>query len=332
MSSTTNVQNLITTVFRPVYYYANGAGFTPHMEMSNIDTYIGNEVRVFRAQVGTSIGNNVYVGVGSGQPYTKDTGNVNLTAVGYNAGANTTRVTNSVYLGSSVGVSLTDVSAVIAIGASTSGQGSNNIFIGNKTGNASSNNIYIGHNLVPASTVSNSLDINNLIYGDFSNQWVGIGTSNRLYTTVPQGMDVCGTLCVFGKVGIQMSPVNSLNVNGATQSTGGYYSASGSNNMAPGDVVIIGTFGDGTSASKMGNALITVQDMPSPGTPGTNYETGMYFYRGTSLAPVQLTSTTDTQGGHAHITFSSSNIQISNASTGSSHLYYWSITHFPLTP
>jgi len=329
MSSTTNVQNLITTVFRPVYYYAEGVGFTPHMEMSNIDTYIGNEVRVFRAQVGTSIGNNVYVGVGSGQAYTEDTGNVNLTAVGYGAGGGARRITNSVYLGSSVGSSVTDALNVIAIGSGTKGAGSNNIFIGNSTGNAGSNNIYIGHSLVPPGNISNSLNINNLIFGSFSNRWVGIGTSNRTTSAAPLSLDVSGGVYISGKMGIQMQPYNSLNVNGATQSTGGYYSSAGSNAVAAGGVVTIGTFGDGTSLTKLGNTLISVQDIT---TAGANYETGLYV--NVSGTVIRMTNEVVDAGGYAHIvdpTSSYPNINISN-SGGSSHTLYWSITHFPLTP
>jgi hypothetical protein len=327
MSSTINVQNLITTVFRPVYYYADGAGFTPHMEMSNIDTYIGNEVRVFRAQVGTSIGNNVYVGVGSGQPYTTDTGNVNLTAVGYSAGASTSRVTNSVYLGSYVGANVSDALNVIAIGTQTRGTGTNNIFIGNSTGNAGENNIYLGHNLVPAANVSHSLNINNLVFGSFSTRWVGIGTSNRTVSAAPLSLDVSGGVYISGKMGIQMQPYNSLNVNGATQSTGGYYSSSGSNTVAAGGVATIGTFGDGTSLTKLGNTLISVQDIT---TSGANYETGLYV----NVSGTVLRMTNAVANGYTHIvdpTSSYPNINISN-SGGSSHTLYWSITHFPLTP
>jgi hypothetical protein len=327
MSTTTNVQNLITTVFRPVYYYAEGVGFTPHMEMSNIDTYIGNEVRVFRAQVGTSIGNNVYVGVGAGQAYTEDSENVNLTAVGYNAGAGARRVTRAVYLGSDVGANVADAVDVIAIGAFTKGAGSNNIFIGNSTGNAGSNNIYIGHNLVPPGNTSNALNINNLVFGSFSNQWVGIGTSNRTTSAAPLSLDVSGGVYISGKMGIQMQPYNSLNVNGATQSTGGYYSSSGSNVVAGGGVVTIGTFGDGTSLTKLGNTLISVQDIT---TAGVNYETGLYV----NVSGTVIRMTNDVSNGYTHIvnpTSSYPNIQISN-SDGSSHTLYWSITHFPLTP
>jgi hypothetical protein len=327
MSSTINVQNLITTVFRPVYYYADGAGFTPHMEMSNIDTYIGNEVRVFRAQVGTSIGNNVYVGVGSGQPYTTDTGNVNLTAVGYSAGGSTSRVTNSVYLGSSVGFGVTDANAVIAIGASAVGSGISNIFIGNRTGNAGTNNVFIGHGIAPAATVTNTLNINNLIYGDFTNKWVGIGTPSRTGGAASVNLDVSGGLYIRGKVGVQMLPSNSLNVNGATQSTGGYYSSSGSNAVAAGGVATIGTFGDGTSFTKLGNTLISVQDIT---TSGANYETGLYI----NVSGTVLRMTNAVANGYTHIvdpTSSYPNINISN-SDSSSHTLYWSITHFPLTP
>lgn len=327
MSSTTNVQNLITTVFRPTYYYDSSSKvFLPHMEMSNIDTYFGNEVFVTRAQVGDGC-NNMYVGVGSGQSSTvTSSGNKNLTAIGVSAGATTNNVTNSVYVGYNTGANTSQSDNVIAIGASIIAGGSSNIFIGNSINNVGTSNVFIGHGITAASTVTNKLNINNFIYGDFTAQWAGIGTPSPYGSNT--NLDVSGGLYVNGKIGVQMSPVNSLNVNGATQSTGGYYSASGSNTMAAGDVVTIGTFGDGTSTSKLANALITVQDTA---TTDTHYATGMYVFTGATVQTVSSNRGT----GDAYLTFSSSNIQISNrasGSGGSSHLYYWTITHFPLRP
>jgi len=299
------------------------------MEMSNIDTYFGNEVFVTRAQVGDGC-NNMYVGVGSGQSSTvTNSGNKNLTAIGVSAGATTNNVKDSVYVGYNIGANASQSDNVIAIGASITGGigGSSNIFIGNSISNSGTSNIFIGHGITAASTVTNKLNINKLIYGDFTAQWAGIGTPSPYGSNT--NLDVSGGLYVNGKIGVQMSPVNSLNVNGATQSTGGYYSASGSNTMAAGDVVTIGTFGDGTSTSKLANALITVQDTA---TTDTHYASGMYVFTG---ATVQTVSSNRGTGGDAYLTFSSSNIQISNRATGaggSSHLYYWTITHFPLRP
>jgi len=326
MSTTTNVQNLITTVFRPTYYYDSTSNvFVPHVEMSNVDTYIGNEVRVFRAQVGDS-SNNTYVGVGAGNSYSNTlSGNSNLTVLGVNAGGATNNVTNSIYVGTSAGNAASSSDSVIAIGVSAIAGGSNNIFVGNSTGNAGSNNILIGHNLQPASTVSNQLNINGFVYGDFSNRWLGVGTSSRAYGSLTS-LDVAGGLYVSGKIGVQMQPYNSLNVNGVTQSTGGVYSSAGSNTVGSNASINIGTLGDGSSVSALGNVLMSVQDIT---TPGSNSETGMYFCANVTGAPIKLTS--NASNGYAHIAFSTSNIQISNSDT-TPRLLYWSITYFPLSP
>jgi len=328
MSSTRNVQNLITTVFRPVYYYdLTTKAFIPHVEMSNVDTYIGNEVRVFRAQVGDSM-NNMYVGIGSGNSYSNTTsGNSNLTAVGVSAGSSTNNVSNSVYVGGAAGSGQSSVSNVIAIGVSALGGGSNNIFIGNSTGNGSSNNIFIGHNIAPASTVSNTLNIHNLVYGDFSNHSIGIGTSNRAYGDLTN-FDVSGGVYVSGKIGVQMQPSNSLNVNGATQTTGGVYSFSGSNLVQPQSAVIVGTTSSGASTSPLGNFLVSAQDIT---TPETNYATAMYFCSALTEQPRRITS--NVRDGDVAISFSSfCNIAVENSNETTARTIYWSITYFPLTP
>jgi hypothetical protein len=327
MSSTRNVQNLITTVFRPVYYYdLTAKAFIPHVEMSNVDTYIGNEVRVFRAQVGDST-NNMYVGIGSGNSYSNTTsGNSNLTAVGVSAGSSTNNVSNSVYVGGAAGSGQSSVSNVIAIGVSALGGGSNNIFIGNSTGNGSSNNIFIGHNIAPASTVSNTLNIHNVLYGDFSNHSIGIGTSNRAYGDLTN-LDVSGGVYVSGKMGIQMQPSNSLNVNGATQTTGGVYSFSGSNLVQPLGTVNIGTISSGAFASPYGNILVSAQDIT---TAGANYDSGMFYCSTISQNAIRLT--TNIQNGDVTIAPNYANIAIGNSNETTARTIYWSITYFPLTP
>ena len=62
MSSTTNIQNLLVNVFRPVYRYEIPPGssntiFVPKLELSNIDTYSGNSVSVFTAAIGDASNN-----------------------------------------------------------------------------------------------------------------------------------------------------------------------------------------------------------------------------------------------------------------------------------
>ena len=327
MSSTTNVQNLITTVFRPLYTYDSTSNvFVPRVEMSNVDTYIGNEVFVIRAQVGDS-NNNMYVGVGAGNPYTNTTsGNTDLMAIGVGAGASTNNITDSIYLGSNAGANANLSDNVIAIGVSAKVGGSRNIYLGNSTGNVGTNNVFIGHNIQPATVVNNSLNINNLVYGDFSARWIGVGNPNRTSSTEPINLDVSGSVYVSRKMGIQMLPNNTLNVNGSTQSTGGLYSFSGSNAVGASSALTIGTTGNGAATTQLGNVLISVQDAT---TTGANYETGLYFCANAGAAPTKMTS--NLSNGYAHISFSGSNIQISNSDSGS-HVLSWSITYFPLTP
>jgi hypothetical protein len=293
--------------------------------MSNVDTYIGNEVRVFRAQVGDG-SNNTYVGVGSGNSYSNTlSGNSNLTVLGVNAGGATNNVTNSIYVGTSSGNAASSSDSVIAIGVSAIAGGSNNIFVGNSTGNAGSNNILIGHKLQPASTVSNQLNINNFVYGDFSNRWVGIGASNRAYGSLTS-LDVTGGLYVSGKIGVQMQPYNSLNVNGMTQSTGGFYSSAGTIIAQSVDVgSVIGTLATGTF-------VVSVQDLT---TPSNGYDSGMFLCydmvnAGDANPPVKLTANAST--GYAQIVFSGSNIVAFNTDDTNAHTFRWSITYFPVSP
>jgi len=294
--------------------------------MSNVDTYIGNEVRVLRAQVGDS-SNNMYAGVGTGNPYTVTTsGNRNLTAVGVGAGATTNNVRDSVYVGYNTGANASQSDNVIAIGTSIIAGGSSNIFIGNSIGNVGSSNIFIGHGITAASTVTNKLNINNLIYGDFTNKWVGIGTFTRTGGSAPINLDVAGGVYVSGKMGIQMLPSNSLNVNGMTQSTGGFYSSAGTIIAQSVDVgSVIGTLATGTF-------VVSVQDLT---TPSNGYDSGMFLCydmvnAGDANPPVKLTANAST--GYAQIVFSGPNIVAFNTDDTNAHTFRWSITYFPLSP
>lgn len=320
MSSTSNVQNLLVNVFRPVYTYdATTQLFQPKLEMSNVDTYIGNSIYVLRAQVGDAR-SNVYVGIASGNDPTivsDFNGCSNVTAIGYNAGNAISNVSNSVYVGFGAGTGANGANSVIAIGVNANGNGTSNIYVGSSTGGAGSNNIYIGNGISPG-TQSNSLRIAGYLYGDSSNKWLGIGTSNR--TDIINTLDVSGTVYVSGKMGIQMQASNSLNVNGETQSTGGFFSTTGSSLLGIGQNLVIGTLA-------RGSLLIQAQDLT---TPGSNYISRCVYVSDVTGATTPATMS-EASNGYVTINYSTSNIRISNTDAGD-HVFDWSLTSFPLNP
>ena len=311
MSTTTNIQNLLVNVFRPVYVYDPISQlFQPKLELSNVDTYIGNSTYVLRAQVGDS-NSNVYVGVGSGNDPTVSTrGCFNVTAVGYNAGSGISNVSNSVYLGFGAGQGAQGATNVIAIGANANGNGTSNIYIGSNTGGAGSNNIYIGHGIAPGAQ-SNSLQVGSVLYGNSSNQWLGIYTPTAY--SLSNTVDVSGSMYVTGKMGIQrLFPSKSLEVNGQTLSTGGFVSVQSNVSAAVGTTNI--------GLLQRGQIIVTAIDQAS----SANRATYTFFAYTTSNATAILSNIS----GDTNISISGSNIQISNAST--TKTYDYSITYFPL--
>ena len=97
--NTTGVQNYLSNVFRPIVEYnTTSSNFIPKLELSNIDTYSGNIVSVFRADVGDS-NNNVYVGSNAGNSITNLNACSNVSAFGYGAGNAISNDLNSVYGG-----------------------------------------------------------------------------------------------------------------------------------------------------------------------------------------------------------------------------------------
>ena len=254
MSSTTNVQNFLVNVFRPVYTYdATTTLFTPKLELSNIDTYSGNTVSVFTAAVGDS-NSNVYVGSNAGNPYTTTRLCRNVTAVGFGAGSNISNVSNATYVGYYAGAGAVSASNVVAVGANTNGNGTSNVYVGNNAGGAGTSNVFVGSSaggsgssnvfvgagitgsaqssiLIGAGTSSSgtgSILIGNGIAGGSSNLAFRVGNAYLtgdmdtkwlgLGTTAPYDannkMDISGNLYVLGQQGINMIPVRTLDVNG----------------------------------------------------------------------------------------------------------------------
>jgi hypothetical protein len=228
MSSTSNVQNLLTNVFRPTFVYDTTNGvYQTKLELTNIDAVSANTVYGFTAAFGDASGN-VYVGIGSGNPYSSlaASSNSSNTFVGTNAGASTSNVKNGVFLGYRSGFGTSNSSNSISIGANTLNGGNSNIYIGCATGIASgSNNIFLGPGISNGGTaVSNRLMIgsgsNTAIVGDLSSNRVGINLSTLPITTPNLTLDVNGFTRIGtnanGGLGINMLPGNyALDVTGA---------------------------------------------------------------------------------------------------------------------
>ena len=178
MSSTTNVQNFLVNVFRPVYTYDSTTTlFTPKLELSNIDNYSGNTISVFTAAVGDS-NSNVYVGSNAGNSYTLTKLCRNVTAVGYGAGSNISNVSNSTYLGFYAGAGAATASSVVAIGANANGNGTSNIAIGPNSGGVGSSNVFVGTSTGGSGS---------------SNVFVGAGISGAASNSILIGSGVSGT-------------------------------------------------------------------------------------------------------------------------------------------
>lgn len=325
MSSTTNIQNLLVNVFRPIYEYDPNSTtqlFRTKLAISNVDTYIGNSISIFRADIGDSA-SNVYVGIGSGNDPTIDIKNCRfVTAVGYNSASNISNVSNSVYIGFDAGKNQANSSSNVIIGANNTIVGNNvssNIFIGCGTGSVGSNNILIGTGLLPGN-VNDTIRIAQNITGNILTKWVGIGgVIEPTYPTL-NALDISGHTYSSGKIGIQMLPSNSLNVNGETQSTGGFFSLTGG-------VLLAGNGSCNVAIMRQGTMLLQAQD---PDTPSTNYfSRNIYIRDETGVnAPVTIQGVSN---GYVTFTYSGSNIVISNTDA-SPHTFKWSMTSFPLDP
>lgn len=314
MSTTTNVQSLLVNVFRPVYTFdPTSQVFQPKLEISNVDTFIGNSVFVLRAQVSDS-NRNVYVGAGAGNDPTVNTrGCANVTAVGYDAGRGISNVSNCVYLGFGAGNGAQGASSVIAIGANAIGNGTSNIYVGSNTGGEGSSNIYIGHGISPGAQ-SNTIQIGRALYANTLNRWLGINTSTSL--SLSNAVDISGSLYVSEKMGVQrLFPSKSLEVNGQTLSTGGFVSVQSNVEAISMQSTPIGTI-------QRGQMIVTAIDRAD----SNNYASRVLFAFNQSNA--LSSAATAFQSTFVSIVTSGSSIQISN--TTSTSIYDYSIIYFPL--
>jgi hypothetical protein len=157
--STANVQNLLSNVFHPTFYYdTTNKVYQSKLELVNIDTVSANTVSTFAASVGDA-NNNVYVGIGAGNPHSNlvSSSNSNNTFVGAYAGASTSNVQYATFIGYQAGKNTIGGVNTIAIGNSAFGAGSNNIHLGTSVGLCNSGNCNVIINPVPLSNVTFAL-------------------------------------------------------------------------------------------------------------------------------------------------------------------------------
>ena len=366
MSSTSNVQNLLTNVFRPTFVYTAGTGYQSRLELTNIDTVSANTVTTFAANVGDA-SSNVYVGAGSGNAHSvlAASSNTTDTFLGALAGAATSNVKNSVFLGFYAGYGSSNASNSISIGANTANGGNSNIYIGCGTGiTTGSNNIFIGPGLSQAS-VSNTLLIgsgtNIVVNGDLVNKRIGVNltTLPTFNPSIPILLDVNGYARVGtsnnGMLGVNIAPAYNLDVNGNMRVSDGYGTLIMSNDANCNSTVTLRTTGTYPTATA---ALVATGGFYSAnGTTGSvsNAATSNIgvWKKGLVMVVAQSTSslipdyasyayciTIGTDGtyraytsyvaaSNITITASTSNIVLTNNSTGY-RTYTYSITYFPL--
>jgi hypothetical protein len=228
MSSTTNIQNLLVNVFRPVYSYdPTTTTFTPKLELSNIDTVSGNSVSVFTAAVGDA-NSNVYVGSNAGNPYTALQSCRFVTALGYSAANAIFNVSNSVFVGYNAGAGASGASSNVIVGANATGNGTSNVRIGSSSTGTGSFNVSVGATCA-TSTYSNCILLGpglvatqdaqlqigtSYLTGNLATKWLGFNTPTSLYPDSNSRVDISGNTTIKGQVGINMIPVRTVDVNG----------------------------------------------------------------------------------------------------------------------
>jgi hypothetical protein len=193
-------QNYLSNVFRQVYTYSNGQ-FIPTLNISNVSKITADSLTVTTLSLGGT-NDNLYFGDGAGSINANSRDNV---AIGVAAANNISNTSNSVFLGRSAGAGVDGADTMISIGMGAKGNGISNIYIGKDTGAAaaSSSNIFIGHSLDTSLAISNTLligqDGDTLITGNFSNKWLGIGTSTP---TSGYKFDVSGNTNIKGALNV----------------------------------------------------------------------------------------------------------------------------------
>jgi hypothetical protein len=337
----------LVNVVRPVYRYDSTTTlFTPAITLSNVDTYSGNAIAVFTAAVGDA-NSNVYVGSNAGNPYTTLQASRFVTALGFDAGKEISNVSNSVLIGYNTGAGAVGVSSNVIIGDNASGAGNSNVRIGSSVTGTGSRTLVIG-TASGSSTFSDTIVLgpglaatqdyqfrlgSSFLYGDMSKNWLGLGTPTSNDTN--NRLDVSGNVYVRGQVGINKTPTRTLDVNGDMQATDGggtFLFAGGVTTSSHGVGSLRGTLSNAAGGSttpigtlKKGAILISAQNVSGI----ADYASSMiYCFDPTDGMTGASLLSTAVQAGGVSLVFSTSNIELSNAT--STRTIAWSITYFPL--
>jgi len=360
MSSTSNVQNLLTNVFRPSFQYDTvNQLYSTKLEMANIDTITANSVSVFTAAVGDS-NSNVYVGVGAGNTFSNASTKVtsNNVAIGALAGTTINHASNSVFLGYNAGANAVTSVSTVSIGAGTKGDGSSNVYIGAGTGpvtGVGSNNIFIGAGVTTATAPTSNLKIGSAITADMSNRFFGLWNTSPTHALDVNGDVVISTPAFGGHLGINTDPgAYNFKVNGNFYASDGNGALelinpgtsnsvlSFTNVMAGGQASVRGSGGffsvQGTTASIATNGTAIIGKWQKGGVDvylkdsnGTaNYLAQRFFCLNSTNNQVIVVSTDQTtQRATIDVGSSSSNITMTNTAT-SNVTYNYTIIYFPV--
>ena len=305
--STSNVQNLLANVLRPVYTYDGTANvFRASLEISNIGTYYGDSINVQTQGFGDAHCN-VYAGSNAGRT-SADLGGFNNVAVGYDAANSILNSSNSTYIGFNTSAGLSNSFNVVAVGANSIGGGISNVFLGNDTGGSGQSNVFVGtsntgtgSNMILIGTAIAGGSTNNLfrvgsnyLYGNTSNKWLGIGTS----TASSAKLDVSGT----------------------TQASLGFSSVTGT--LAAAGVETKTTIG----ALRKGVVLVSAQDAAN----FIHYHSVQVYCPFADNSTYNVAMTNWTQLGELTIEFASGLSDIVIYNKAQLRDINWSITYFPL--
>ena len=233
MSSTSNIQNVLSNVVRPVYVYDPAtSNYSAKVIISNVDTFSVKTIEVENLEFGDA-NSNVYLGIDAGSENSNSRRNV---GVGVGAAQNNVNTKNSVFVGYAAGgENITDASASVVLGASTLSGGSSNVYVGFGTGSSASNasgNIFLGPNLTMAIPLSNEIRIGNGSNIPFSanmnNRYIGLNTATPNYeldvsadTANFQGdVRITGSLRVAGSGGLESAQPSAVELGNGDTATG----------------------------------------------------------------------------------------------------------------
>ncbi len=366
MSSTTNIQNLLVNVFRPILTFESGV-FRPRLALSNVDSITANSIYLYNLRVGDPACN-VYVGNNAGNLYTDTAslkGSASNVAMGVAAAFGLSNASNCVYVGYNSIQTVAGSSNNVIVGANTLGNGSSNIVVGaNSRIIGGSSNILIGTNLDVSTSTTNRFYLGNgmdniTLASDLSANNLGINnpTPNSAFT-----LDVSGYTYIKGGLGINDDPRDyTLNVNGNFRVQNGYgvmtFDTPSSNltDASSGDTfVLLNSYTSGKKAvldvignvgadrgfySSRGTATVANTSNVSIGilrqgmamisvqSGTTNFDGRSVFILDTTT-PV-VSNIASNKSATTTVNFTTNSINISNT-TGGSLAYNWSITYFPL--